>query len=62
MPDARLDVYSDRIPAQDIYALDLARIVKRKECQFTAEDEERLRFRRIAMAVRGNVGSFQHHV
>jgi len=62
MPHARLDIDSDWIPAQNVYFCDLARIVKREECQFTAKHQERLRFRRIAMAMRSDVGSFQHHV
>jgi len=45
-----------------MYASDLTRIVKREECQFTAQHEERLRFRRIAMPMWSNVGSFQHDV
>jgi hypothetical protein len=62
VPDAGLDIDSYQVSTDYMCAGDAARVVESEKRNFAVEDEERFGFGRIEVAVRGDVGAFDHHV
>ena len=62
VPYAGLYIDPDQVLSDNMCRDYPAAIVKGEECHFAEENKERLRFRWIKMAVRGDVRALDHHI
>ena len=62
VPDAGLNVDAKRIAAQGVGAGDLPCVIEGEKCQLALQHQERLRLRRVAVPMRGDVRTLDHHI
>jgi hypothetical protein len=62
VPDAGLNINPDRIASQRYSADDLPGVVESEERQFTLQHDKRLGLRRIAVPMRRDLRTLDHHV